>query len=39
MRIGGTTVCTDTLPAAVAMWLPNFVYLIIAAVLYKLAPK
>ena len=32
-------VFTDTLPAAMALWLPNIVYTIIAAVLYVLAPK
>ena len=39
LRFSEMFVYTDTLPAAVAMWLPNFVYLIIAAILYKLAPK
>ena len=32
-------VFTGTLSAALAMWLPNFVYTIIAAVLYVTAPK
>jgi len=32
-------VFTGTMPAALALWLPNFVYIAIAAVLYKLAPK
>lgn len=32
-------VFTGTLSAALALWLPNFVYIAIAAVLYYLAPK
>ena len=32
-------VFTDTMPAGLALWLPNFVYIGIAAVLYRLAPK
>ena len=32
-------VFTGTLPAGWALWLPNFVYTAIAAVLYRLAPK
>jgi lipopolysaccharide export system permease protein len=32
-------VYTDTLSAGLALWLPNFVYMLIAAVLYMLAPK
>lgn len=32
-------VFTGTLPAGLALWLPNFVYMAIAAVLYRLAPK
>lgn len=32
-------VYTGTLPAGLALWLPNFVYIIIAGILYKLAPK
>ena len=39
LRFSEMFVYTDTLPASVAMWLPNFVYMAIAAVLYKLAPK
>ncbi len=30
---------TDTLSPAVALWLPNMVFTVIAAVLYRLAPK
>lgn len=32
-------VFTDTLSAGWALWLPNFVYMAVAAVLYRLAPK
>ncbi len=32
-------VATDTLPASIAIWLPNYIYAIIAAVLYIKAPK
>ena len=32
-------VYTDTLPPAVALWLPNIVFAIIAGFLYKIAPK
>jgi Predicted permeases len=32
-------VYTGTMSAALAMWLPNFVYAAIAGVLYKIAPK
>ena len=32
-------VFTGTMSAGLAMWLPNFVYMAIAAVLYKIAPK
>ena len=32
-------VYTGTMSAALAMWLPNIVYAIIAAILYRLAPK
>ena len=30
---------TDTLPPAVALWLPNVVFAVIAGTLYKIAPK
>ena len=39
LRFSEMFVYTGTLPAGVAMWMPNIVYTIIAAVLYKLAPK
>jgi len=39
LRFSEMFVYTGTLPAALAMWLPNIVYTIIAAVLYRLAPK
>ena len=32
-------VFTDTMPAGLALWMPNLVYIVIAAVLYRLAPK
>ena len=32
-------VYTDTLPPAVALWLPNMVFALIAGFLYKIAPK
>ena len=32
-------VYTDTLPPAVALWLPNIVFALIAGFLYKIAPK
>lgn len=32
-------VATDTLPAFVAIWLPNVIFTIIAIILYRLAPK
>ena len=39
LRFSQMFVFTGTLPASVALWLPNFVYIIIAAVLYRMAPK
>ena len=33
------TTATDTLPAGIAIWLPNCLYTIIAIVLYIKAPK
>lgn len=39
LRFSEMFVYTGTLPAAVALWLPNLVYTIIAAVLYRMAPK
>jgi len=39
LRFSEMFVYTGTLPAAVALWLPNIVYTIIAIVLYRLAPK
>ena len=32
-------VFTGTMSAGLALWLPNFVYILIAAVLYRRAPK
>lgn len=39
MRFSQMFVITDTLPPVIAIWLPNILYAIIAAVLYRLAPK
>lgn len=39
LRFSQMFVYTDTLPPAIALWLPNFIYAIIAVVLYRLAPK
>ena len=39
MRFSQMFVFTGTLPAWIALWLPNILFAIIAAVLYKIAPK
>lgn len=39
MRFSQMFVHTDTLSPAVALWLPNVVFAVIAIVLYRLAPK
>lgn len=39
LRFSQMFVHTDTLPPAVALWLPNVVFTIIAAFLYRIAPK
>lgn len=39
LRFSEMFVYTGTLPPGIALWLPNVVYTIIAAVLYRLAPK
>lgn len=39
LRFSQMFVITDTLPPWLAMWLPNMLYAVIAAVLYRLAPK
>lgn len=39
MRFSQMFVYTDTLPPVVAMWLPNVVFSLIAAGLYRIAPK
>ena len=39
MQFSEMFVITDTLPASIAIWLPNIIYAIIAAVLYITAPK
>lgn len=38
-RFSQMFVHTGTLPPAVAMWLPNMLYAVIAYILYKIAPK
>jgi lipopolysaccharide export system permease protein len=39
MQFSEMFVITDTLPAGIAIWLPNYLYTIIAIVLYIKAPK
>lgn len=39
MRFSEMFVVTDTLPPALAIWLPNILYTFIAIFLYKIAPK
>ena len=39
MQFSEMFVTTDTLPASIAIWLPNYLYTIIAIVLYIKAPK
>lgn len=39
LRFSQMFVITDTLPPWLALWLPNILYAIIAAVLYRIAPK
>ena len=39
MQFSEMFVVTDTLPASIAIWLPNYLYAIIAAILYIKAPK
>ena len=39
MQFSGMFVVTDTLPAQVAVWMPNALYAVIAIVLYIKAPK
>ena len=39
LRFSQMFVFTGTLPPSIALWLPNFLFAIIAAILYKLAPK
>lgn len=39
MKFSEMFVYTDTLPPGWALWLPNILYAIIAAVLYRIAPK
>ena len=39
MKFSEMFVYTDSLPPALALWLPNIVFTVIAVVLYRLAPK
>lgn len=39
MKFSQMFVATDTLSPAMALWLPNMIYALIAAVIYRLAPK
>ena len=39
LRFSQLFVHTDTLPPAIALWLPNLVFAIIAGFLYRIAPK
>lgn len=39
LRFSQMFVHTDTLSPAVALWLPNYIFIAIAAFLYKIAPK
>jgi lipopolysaccharide export system permease protein len=39
LRLSEMLVVTDTLPPAVALWLPNVVFAVIAVQLYRIAPK
>ena len=39
MRFSQMFVITDTLPPWLALWLPNIIFAVIAAVLYRIAPK
>lgn len=39
LRFSEMFVYTDTLPPGIALWLPNVIYAVIAAALYRLTPK
>ena len=39
MKFSEMFVYTDTLPPGWALWLPNIIFAVIAAVLYRIAPK
>ena len=39
LRFSQMFVFTGTLPPGIALWLPNLLYALIAAVLYRMAPK
>lgn len=38
-RFSEMFVYTDTLPASIALWLPNLIFIVIAILLYRIAPK
>jgi lipopolysaccharide export system permease protein len=39
MQFSKMFVVTDTLPASIAIWMPNIIFAFIAAFLYRIAPK
>ncbi len=39
LRFSEMFVYTDTLPPGIALWIPNVLFAVVAAVLYRLAPK
>ena len=39
MQFSDMFVMTDTLPPSIAIWLPNMLYIVIAGILYIIAPK
>ena len=39
MQFSKMFVVTDTLPASIAIWMPNIIFALIAAFLYRIAPK
>ena len=39
MRFSEMFVFTDSMPTALAIWLPNIIYAVVAVVLYRIAPK
>ncbi len=39
MRFSEMFVYTGALPPAIAIWMPNAIFAVVAAILYKIAPK